>query len=637
MATERLRVQLQMDAGQYKREAREASTLTSRIGEAAQKVRRVASFALLGAGAAMVGFAKTTISSASNLEESINAVEKTFGAAGEAVLAIGENSAESFGLAKSEFNSAAVSFAGFAKNITGEGETVAGTVETLIGRATDFASVMNLEVPEAMSIFQSTLAGQSRPIRQYGLDISDTAIKLHALETGLINTDRQMSEGEKQIARYSLLLQETQQWAGDFADTSGDLANKQRIFNAQLEDTKAAIGEELLPVMTDLLDVGQDLIPVLVEIGKFIGLVARGAALAAAGNDIDRIAVASGGAADSAAALATAIIELDRRGKSGRDRQNLRREFEELIDVWGGNATEIVKLRDGLGFLVDEMGLSAEHAAILAEMLDDALADALVEAASELTDAEQAARDFYNTSRDLSGGLDDVTEAVDRQGGRWDDVITSMENYEDMLRRLTDPVFKAIDDQSRLDQATQNYLDTIANPDATVGEQERAILDLVRAQLAAEESAAALPDDLDAVSTHLEILGRRAGITEEDLKRLRDQIMEFDGLQANATVNVNVVGGRKITGGNINTEIGLRQHGGPVTGSEPYLVGERGPELFVPAQSGYVISNADMSRLVSGMSNTHNYNIPIQSSGNQNTDAQLVGAVASVLRRMETL
>lgn len=34
-----------------------------------------------------------------------------------------------------------------------------------------------------------------------------------------------------------------------------------------------------------------------------------------------------------------------------------------------------------------------------------------------------------------------------------------------------------------------------------------------------------------------------------------------------------------------------RQHGGPVALGQPYLVGERGPEMFVPQQSGYIVPN----------------------------------------------
>ena len=41
-------------------------------------------------------------------------------------------------------------------------------------------------------------------------------------------------------------------------------------------------------------------------------------------------------------------------------------------------------------------------------------------------------------------------------------------------------------------------------------------------------------------------------------------------------------------------EIPGRQHGGPVSAGRPYMVGERGPELFVPSQSGSVAANKSL-------------------------------------------
>jgi len=41
---------------------------------------------------------------------------------------------------------------------------------------------------------------------------------------------------------------------------------------------------------------------------------------------------------------------------------------------------------------------------------------------------------------------------------------------------------------------------------------------------------------------------------------------------------------------------GTRATGGSVAGNNPYLVGERGPEIFVPNSSGSIIPNANMSR-----------------------------------------
>jgi hypothetical protein len=47
----------------------------------------------------------------------------------------------------------------------------------------------------------------------------------------------------------------------------------------------------------------------------------------------------------------------------------------------------------------------------------------------------------------------------------------------------------------------------------------------------------------------------------------------------------------------------MRADGGPVTGGSPYIVGERGPELFVPSSSGSIVPNGAGG----GVTNIHIY------------------------------
>jgi hypothetical protein len=48
-------------------------------------------------------------------------------------------------------------------------------------------------------------------------------------------------------------------------------------------------------------------------------------------------------------------------------------------------------------------------------------------------------------------------------------------------------------------------------------------------------------------------------------------------------------------GGAIKGAFGFRAMGGPVSGGSPYVVGEKGPELFVPHASGTIVPNNKMS------------------------------------------
>lgn len=204
---------------------------------------------ILGAGAATAIF-KGSIDEASNLSESINAVQVSYGNASKGILALGKNSATAFGLSKSELNGYAVQFQSFSKTIAGSNGDVGKSFESIIGRATDFASVMNLEVGQAAELFQSGLAGETEPLRKYGIDLSAAAVEAFALSKGIVKNKKDLTEAAKVQARYGLLMQQTSKTQGDFKNTSGGLANQQRILQARMADLRAELGAEFIPVAT---------------------------------------------------------------------------------------------------------------------------------------------------------------------------------------------------------------------------------------------------------------------------------------------------------------------------------------------------------------------------------------------------
>ena len=66
-----------------------------------------------------------------------------------------------------------------------------------------------------------------------------------------------------------------------------------------------------------------------------------------------------------------------------------------------------------------------------------------------------------------------------------------------------------------------------------------------------------------------------------------------------------------ITGGSptySSMPAGVRAEGGPVESNSPYIVGERGPELFVPRSAGAIVPNHSMA-MMGGSTNVTNYNI----------------------------
>ncbi|WP_257824167.1 phage tail length tape measure family protein [Aggregatibacter actinomycetemcomitans] len=80
---------------------------------------------------------------------------------------------------------------------------------------------------------------------------------------------------------------------------------------------------------------------------------------------------------------------------------------------------------------------------------------------------------------------------------------------------------------------------------------------------------------------------------------------------------------------------GARANGGPVGGGRAYLVGERGPEIFVPGASGQITSNENLNKALGGggsgnsviINQTNNFD------GNGGDDHKLARMVAEVTRR----
>jgi hypothetical protein len=223
--------------------------LGKKFAKVGANIAKVTAAIGVGIGVLAVSEIKKAIDAASDLSESTNAVNVSFGDAAAGILELGENAARGLGLSKTELFGIATQFSNFAGTIAGEGGNIVQVVDEISQRGADFASVFNLDVADALAKFQSGLAGQSEPLRMYGIDLSAAAVEAHALEKGITDGTSQMTEAEKVTARYSLLMQETSKVTGDFANTSDGLANQQRILKAEIENTRAEIGEKFMPIM----------------------------------------------------------------------------------------------------------------------------------------------------------------------------------------------------------------------------------------------------------------------------------------------------------------------------------------------------------------------------------------------------
>jgi phage-related protein len=226
--------------------------------------------AVVGGALAVAGitsFLKDSVKASSDLDESLNAVSVSYGAATQEIVSLGETAANRLGLSSVQFNAIATQFSGFADNIAGPGGDVVGFIDELTTRGADFASVFNLDVNEALALFQSGLAGETEPLRKFGIDLSAATVEAFAYANGIAASGTQLTEQQKQVARYGALMEQTSKVQGDFANTSDGLANAQRILAANFANVQAEVGGPLVGAFANLTTA---LIPVVNELGPVL-------------------------------------------------------------------------------------------------------------------------------------------------------------------------------------------------------------------------------------------------------------------------------------------------------------------------------------------------------------------------------
>ena len=196
--------------------------------------------------AALSGIAINAAKEAVDYGETLNAVKVTFGDKGAAeIKKLSDQSAKTYGLSKTDFNNMAVSFSNFASDLATPKKKASDIVKDLSTRVADFASVMNISVPDAAAKMASALAGEAEPMKKFGINISDAAVKAYMLKENI---------DDPAMGRYGLLMEKTSAYAGDFANTSDSLANKQKILKAEFDNLKISIGEKLIPVFEVMMD-----------------------------------------------------------------------------------------------------------------------------------------------------------------------------------------------------------------------------------------------------------------------------------------------------------------------------------------------------------------------------------------------
>jgi hypothetical protein len=517
-----------------------AATSSSKL---AQGLKANAGLIKVALGAAVVAGVAVAVKAASDLNEQLNRTKEVFEGSSGAIIAFSENTATGMGIAQAEALKAASNFGAMFDSADIAEAKSAEMSKTLIQLAADMASFNDQDPSEMLERLQGGLAGMARPLRNFGVFISASRVEAELLATGMEKVNGEFTDAQKVQARYNIILKDTKKQQGDFQRTLGhSFPNQLRVLRAQLIDFAATIGKLVLPAVTGLLKVVNFLLAPLQAIADVLAddsWTRFGAALEEAGLRTDQVTTK----------IRDMKKAMDESNASGR--------------MLGGAMAAVE--RQTARAAEEAEGWAMRQRAVQVEMNHTTSRSSRMAGAMRRF-LGMTEDDFKKWETEVSGKVGGVKAVLDSLAGKAH--LTAKEVIKAFRKQL-----KGIQDFNANFQAVvaRNIPADVLTQITDMADGGAAMLELL--------AGASNKQFRKIIAEMQKVQNASPGIVSA-IGDIRHALLL---LQGSYTVNVAF----KTTG----SDPRQRQHGGPVSAMQPYIVGERGPELFVPHASGTVVPN----------------------------------------------
>lgn len=219
----------------------------------------------LGVTAPLVAAGAASFKMAADMDESINKVDVAFGDAADSVHAFSNETLTTYGIAKSTALDMAGYFGDMATSMGFSREQAAEMSKQLVGLAGDLASFKNISLSEAQTALAAIFTGETESLKQLGIVMTETNLEAYAMAQGIETSTKSMDQAQKTALRMQYVLENTKNAQGDFARTSDSSSNQLRILTESLKELAAIAGQELIPIITPII---QKLNSIIQSIGE---------------------------------------------------------------------------------------------------------------------------------------------------------------------------------------------------------------------------------------------------------------------------------------------------------------------------------------------------------------------------------
>lgn len=331
--------------------------------------------------------------------------------------------AVSLGLDPSKLMNYQAMFGQMSSSMGVSSETALKLSQALTEIGADLASVKNLEFETVWNDMASGLAGMSRTLDKYGVNIRNVNLQQKLMELGIDANIQSLNQNDKALLRAIILLENTKYAWGDLADTINQPANQLRLIQANFQNLSRTIGNLFLPLVKTVLPYVNALVIAVQRLfswlGNLMGIDMSGISTSIGGADMGNILDQTD---DLSAGLGDAKKEADKLNKSLR-------QFDELKVISTkqdeGTAGGVGGISGGLLDTAFEDAFSQyqkvwDEAFGNLENRAQELADKIEEAFEPIKKIIQdfAVGDFFQAGKDVSALVVSITdffaEAIDR-------------------------------------------------------------------------------------------------------------------------------------------------------------------------------------------------------------------------------
>lgn len=594
----------------------------SKMGTAVKAALGVAAVGIIGR------FIAANVKLASSVEEMQSKSSVVFGSFVEGVRADLQEFGDAVGRSTHELEGMASSVQdtfvplGFAR---GEAADLSVALTKL---AVDVASFNNASDTDTMQAFQSALVGNHEAVRRFGIVITEAELQAELFRMGINKNSKDVDAATKVQARLNLIMNGTADAQGDAERTAGSFANRSKALSAALEELMVNVMTPLLPILADFVGQVTNGVNALneflvsanllsVDLTKQANVTAQLEAKTKELAEAQDVATRAGrngmGAAKSRVVTIQAeIAALEKAFDANLKREAAQKKATEAAKASTGITQQQKEANDEVTKQLQEMADSnkiltmqlqgrTEAEMRLEELRQKARAGtaeeqkafadnekqfqklmeeqiAKEEALKKITDAQQmaasAAQEFRSEEDKLEERIAAVSAAM--RGASQEDMVLYQQALDGLQLKLkeTDPVFKAFKEAA--EQAADSVADSLAQS-------------VVDGKLSLDSFQDIFKDFVKAII--------KEAIKTFIVRRILSSIPGFGG---GGSVGMGSGGGSLPAGDTTYAafakggRIPARASGGPV------LVGERGPELFIPNSAGVIRNNHDTMNMMSG-------------------------------------